>query len=272
MDGHDEQFAVRTAGCILMGRVRGAGPAVMLLHDAGMDRAVFDDEVIPLVDAGFRVAVPDLRGHGRSRPSATSPSAEVLERDVLAIMDELGMDRAALVGQALGGTIAQGLAREHPERVSALAVLGAAWNADRPVRSGPRAPEILGRVLPRCPTGRAALRRLADSASTTRRGRALALRSLAALPAGRLRRTLAVVDEELGADPDRRVAAPTLLVCGAADDAGVLASMRRWAAHDGLALHEVPCAGHLVTVDAPDEVTGLLLGFLTGALTGPERV
>ena len=101
MDGHDEQFAVRTAGCVLMGRVRGAGPAVVLLHGAGMDRAVFDDQVMPLVDAGFRVAVPDLRGHGRSRPSATAPSAGVLERDVLAVMDELGMDRAALVGQAV---------------------------------------------------------------------------------------------------------------------------------------------------------------------------
>ncbi|WP_276698432.1 alpha/beta fold hydrolase [Propionibacterium acidifaciens] len=269
MDGHDEQFAVRTAGCVLMGRVRGAGPAVMLLHGAGMDRAVFDDQVMPLVDAGFRVAVPDLRGHGRSRPSATAPSAGVLERDVLAVMDELGMDRAALVGQALGGAIAQGLARGHPERVSALAALGAAWNADRP--TGPRPPGVLRRALPRCPTGRAALRRLADSSSTTPRGRALALRSLAALPAGLLRRTLVVVDEELGADPDQRVGVPTLLVCGAADAADVRASMRRWAAHDGLALHEIPGAGHLVTVDAPEEVTGLLLGLLTGALTGPGR-
>ena len=80
-----------------------------------------------------------------------------------------------------------------------------------------------------------------------------------------------MVDEELGADPDQRVGVPTLLVCGAADAADVRASMRRWAAHDGLALHEIPGAGHLVTVDAPEEVTGLLLGLLTGALTGPGR-
>ncbi|WP_316670090.1 alpha/beta fold hydrolase, partial [uncultured Propionibacterium sp.] len=160
----DEQFVVRVEGCALMGQVWGAGPAVVLLHGAGMDRAVFDDQVMPLVDAGFRVAVPDLRGHGRSRPSATAPSAEVLERDVLAVMDELGMDRAALVGQALGGTIAQGLDRDHPERVSALAALGTVWNADRP--TGPRVPGVPGRALSRCPIGRAALRRLADSAST----------------------------------------------------------------------------------------------------------
>ncbi|BAO43986.1 alpha/beta fold hydrolase [Thiolapillus brandeum] len=69
-----------------------------------------------------RVIVPDLRNHGRS-PHDPDVSYEAMAADILELMDDLKISRAALVGHSMGGKTAMVLALQHAKRVERLAVV-----------------------------------------------------------------------------------------------------------------------------------------------------
>lgn len=105
-----------------------AGPAdgspVMLLHGFPYDIHSYVDVAPRLADAGFRVLVPYLRGHGPTRflDAATPRSGQqaALGRDVIDLMDALGIERAILAGYDWGGRAACVAAALWPERVSGV--------------------------------------------------------------------------------------------------------------------------------------------------------
>src|SRR5262249_45340831 len=70
--------------------------------------------------AGFSVVRIDTRGHGHSDAPEGDYSLEMLAKDVLAILDEAGLERVAIAGVSLGGMIAMELALDHPGRVAVL--------------------------------------------------------------------------------------------------------------------------------------------------------
>ncbi|MFG2295052.1 alpha/beta fold hydrolase [Streptomyces sp. NPDC048603] len=96
------------------------GPAVVLLHSSVCDRRMWDGQRKALAGAGFRVVLPDFRTCGQS-PAATEPYSD--EGDVLALLDSLGIERAAVVGSSYGGRVALRLAAAHPGRVERLVLL-----------------------------------------------------------------------------------------------------------------------------------------------------
>lgn len=100
--------------------VRGRGPAVVLLHGGATDRRLWDRQFVAWSDR-FRVIRYDERGFGRSTTTATPYDAH---DDLRALLDRLGVERAALVGLSLGGRIALDFAIAHPDRVSALVLVG----------------------------------------------------------------------------------------------------------------------------------------------------
>lgn len=109
----------------LVVEVSGEGPTILLLH-GWPDTARLWDLVVPrLVEAGFRVAAPDLRGCGRSsKPEAVGDySMPHLVGDATAILDSLGVERATVVGHDWGGALAWATAILAPERVSSLVAL-----------------------------------------------------------------------------------------------------------------------------------------------------
>ena len=70
--------------------------------------------------AEHRVIVPDLRGHGRSRDLPAPYTVASLAADLAAVLDELGIASAAVVGYSQGGAVAQQLALDHPARCNRL--------------------------------------------------------------------------------------------------------------------------------------------------------
>ncbi|HKN63802.1 MAG TPA: alpha/beta hydrolase [Gaiellaceae bacterium] len=95
----------------------GSGPAVLLLHGGLGDSGLWEP-VVPLLAQRFRTIRTDLRFFGRS----TGPAAPwSWEEDVVGVLDELGVERAALVGLSLGGRVAFEVALAHPDRLWALA-------------------------------------------------------------------------------------------------------------------------------------------------------
>lgn len=102
----------------------GTGTPLLLLHGGGPDHR----SLLPLarlLAADHRVLLPDIRGYGRSL--CTDPASHTWSRyaaDVVSLLDTLGLDRAALLGTGLGGTIALRTAVDHPTRVRAVVVAG----------------------------------------------------------------------------------------------------------------------------------------------------
>jgi len=100
------------------------GPPVLLLHGFPYDIHSYVDVAPGLADAGFRVIVPSLRGHGETRFLANSVprtgQQAALGQDVIELMDVLGIPQAILAGYDWGGRAACVVAALRPERVTAL--------------------------------------------------------------------------------------------------------------------------------------------------------
>jgi 3-oxoadipate enol-lactonase len=107
----------------------GSGPALVLLHAGVADRTMWSQHLEPLADAGYRVVAVDLPGFGEA---PVTPGEQAPWADVLRAMDELSIERAALVGNSFGGAVALRAALVAPDRVSALALISASSPALEP--------------------------------------------------------------------------------------------------------------------------------------------
>ena len=105
--------------------ITGAGRPVVLLHGFPDSGRLWRYQVPALADAGFRVVVPDLRGYGRSgKPEAIEAySLSQLAADVMAILAQEKIATAHVVGHDWGAALAWGLASLAPSGVDHLAVL-----------------------------------------------------------------------------------------------------------------------------------------------------
>jgi len=103
------------------------GPVIVLVHGLGARAEDWGGLVPYLVQAGFRVYIPDLVGYGRSdRPKDFSYSVRDEAAVVVSFMDALGLKQVELGGWSMGGWIAVLVAQEHPERVSRLMLFDSA--------------------------------------------------------------------------------------------------------------------------------------------------
>ena len=98
----------------------GSGPAVILLHGGLGNSGNWGYQVPALVESGRQVVVIDSRGHGRSTRDERPYKYELMASDVLAVMDRLRLDKAALVGWSDGACTALILADREPGRVSGV--------------------------------------------------------------------------------------------------------------------------------------------------------
>src|SRR5215475_9655870 len=105
--------------------VTGQGRPVVLLHGFPDSGRLWRHQVPALADAGFQVIVPDLRGYGRSdKPEPVDAySIPVLAGDVMAILAELQIGQAHIVGHDWGAALAWALASFAPGSVDHVAVL-----------------------------------------------------------------------------------------------------------------------------------------------------
>ncbi|WP_432093297.1 alpha/beta fold hydrolase [Streptomyces sp. bgisy100] len=142
--------AVSADGVRIAYQVRGAGDPLVLLAGQANSHHWWDG-VREDFEGTHRTVTLDYRGTGDSDKPDEPYSTEGFARDALAVLDDLGIDRAHVYGTSMGGRVAQCLAAHHPDRVRAL-VLGCTSpggrhgiERDRDVRASLARPEPAAR-------------------------------------------------------------------------------------------------------------------------------
>lgn len=122
---------LRRGGTLLRGDVVGEGTPVVLAHGLTATRAYVLLGSRMLERSGHRIVRYDARGHGSSGPAADGRyDYGELAGDMVAVMDEAGVERALLVGSSMGAHAAARVAIQAPQRVAALALLTPAFDPD----------------------------------------------------------------------------------------------------------------------------------------------
>jgi pimeloyl-ACP methyl ester carboxylesterase len=109
--------------------VYGQGEPVLLIH-GGLGSADDFGFLVPTLAESYEVIVADGRGRGRSTRSDKPFSYALMADDELALLDQLGIDKVALVGWSDGAIIGLDVAIRHPERLSRLFAYGANYTAE----------------------------------------------------------------------------------------------------------------------------------------------
>ncbi|MDO3703879.1 alpha/beta hydrolase [Micromonospora sp. C28SCA-DRY-2] len=248
----------------------GSGTPVVLLHAGIADRRMWREQVGVLA-ARHRVIALDLRGYGDSE---LPPAPFAHHDDVVGLLDALGVARAALVGCSFGGAVAVDTALAHPERVTALALLGSAISGHEwSEQANELWDQLVGEVDQEDFAASAAAEVRFWVVGPGRRpedvdpellafAREMDQRALAAEQA------LSAVDvAELDPPAIGRLGElrmPVLVTAGAADvpDISRLADRIAAEAPDAVRLPDVPDAAHLLPLERPEPVNAALLDFL----------
>lgn len=125
----------------------GSGPVVVFLHGLLMAGSWSAGGIATELSRDFTVVCVDSLGDGASDKPSDPERYTQAERaeDVAAVLDEIGCDRAHVVGYSMGGWLAVGLARHHPARLVSLAIGG--WDIEAGLAPGPAGPLTFDQFL-----------------------------------------------------------------------------------------------------------------------------
>lgn len=246
---------------------QGSGPAVILLHGYPLCRAMWQPQLKDLSAAGYRVIAPDLRGFGTSPLAQDRVSMDTYADDVIALMDDLGLGRAVVVGMSMGGYVLFNLLERYPQRLAGAVfsvTRAAADDAAGKLRRSALAQEVAeGRpqaVVDAFKEILFAPQTLADQPELVARVWGW-LETTA--PAGLIGGLLAMRDRRDALALLASIEVPALVIGAELDRAIPPEHSRAIAAGiPGAHLTILPGVGHMANLEAPDAFNGLLLEFL----------
>ena len=264
--------------------VAGEGPPVVLLHGFPDNSHSWRYQIEPLVDAGFSVWAPHLRGYPPSEVSSKRRDYHLrhLVNDVAAVVSATGSSKAVIVGHDWGGVIAWAFAGSHPEMLDKLVILNAphmqlylekVWRSSQALRSLyaaffliPVLPEkllsannfyLIRRIFRTIPARKNAFSEQDIDYFIAQLARPGAMK--AALDYYRENLLPSAMELATSAKTD----APTLVIWGDQDPTlgrFLLDGLNRFASR--LTIHHVSGASHWVHSEASEEVNRVLLDFL----------
>ncbi len=262
-----EQTKLKIRGNDFRVRIDGAegSPWLLMLNSLSTTYEMWDEQ-IPALAGHFRVVRYDQRGHGGSDAPDGPYSIDDLGMDALALLDEIGADRASICGLSLGGMISMWLAVHAPERIERMAIACTSANfapkefweeRAASVRSGGTAGLYEGllqrwftsEIDSRNPRAKEMIRSMLDSCD----------------PQG-----YANICEALGSADLRTVlpeiSCPTLVLAGAMDPASPPSTA--FSIHQAIAgssLVVIPEASHLANLEQPDLFIDAVMAHLVGS-------
>ena len=239
------------------------GPPVLCLHGIGGDRTSFADQLGQLGER--RVIAWNMPGYGGSDPMVQMDFA-ALSGAVIALLDELGIEDVHLVGQSIGGMIAQEVAIRVPTRVASLGLIATtpafggrddsfkqAFVTARlgPLDAGVDMATMAEQAIPAI---------IGPSASADMRQ--IAVEAMGRIDETAFRQVISCLVTFNRRADQHRITQPCCLIAGSHDTNSPARIMAKMA--DGLAnatFHIVDQAGHLVNSESPDIVNAMLTDF-----------
>jgi len=240
----------------------GGGQPLVLVHAFPLDGRMWMSTARTLADR-CRVIVPDMRGFGASDLGGSDPSIADMADDVAALLDGLGIERAAVGGLSMGGYVALAFAARHRARLERLILADTRAAADSDVARAGRADALAlvakDGVAALVERQLAALLSPAASEAVREQVRGLGRQSPVGVSAG----VRALRDR-----PDRRaelsaIRCPTLVIVGSEDKISPPAEMAEIAsAIPEARLVEIAGAGHLSNLERPNEFSSAIAQFI----------
>ncbi len=140
---------IRRDGVRIYYEVAGSGPALLLLEGLGYGLWMWSKQR-PVLAHRFTLVMPDHRGNGQSDKPDTPYTVRLLAEDALAVLDELGVERAHVLGVSLGGMVALELVLHAPERVLGLVLVSTTPGgaASQPMPPATQEAWLAARTLP----------------------------------------------------------------------------------------------------------------------------
>lgn len=243
---------------------------VVLGHGLLFSGWMFSHQVEALED-DYRCVTVDWRSQGQSPAARDGHDMDTLTLDLLAVLDELGLDAVHYVGLSMGGYVGLRFAARYPDRVRSLVLLD--------TDAGPEDPDVRPRYRMLANvyrfTGPGPVRKqvvpimFGPSFRESAHGQAVIDRWIAMLKksnnSGIRRAVLGVTERQSVVDELADIRARTLVAVGADDVATVPAKAEAIAAAiDGAKLEIVPEAGHSSTLEQPDVMSRLIREHLAG--------
>jgi pimeloyl-ACP methyl ester carboxylesterase len=233
--------------------LHGEGSPLVLLHGGVMTIDLSFGTLIGPLAERHRVIAVELQGHGRTNDTDREITPAGLAGDVVALLDQLGIDRAHVLGHSLGAAVALELAVHHPERVRSIVPVSGSVRPDgmHPDLSDP----ATFATSPIMPTAEdfAAMQAAYEKLSPTPDG----------FPAFMAKMSASAAD--LAGWPDEQLAgitAPTLLVLGDRDFTTVAHGALMLELIPGSQLAVLPDTTHMQATRRPDLLLPMLATFL----------
>ncbi|MGI8677731.1 MAG: alpha/beta fold hydrolase [Jatrophihabitans sp.] len=227
--------------------VAGSGEPVVLLHGGLSGASSFDQHTPAFVDAGYRVWIPERRGHGRT-PDVDEPlTYAAMASDTIVYLDQVVGDPAPLIGWSDGAVVALLVAMRRPDLVTRMVLIGQYYN------SAGRTEDPLADLVIDNPDTHEYLRH----------------EYVAQSPGGDFDTFFGKTQAMWGAEPEIALAAiagvrtRTLVLQGDRDDVLLTHSAAVVDALPDARLAVLP-GTHMLPLESPDLVIRLILSFLTG--------
>lgn len=245
----------------------GQGPTVIFLHAFPLNRTMWAPQVAELSDR-YRVVTIDLRGHGESDAPMWRYTLDRFAKDVIGLLEHMGIAKATFVGLSMGGYILFALYRTHPALFQALVLADTRATADTPDAKAARfsmaqiayrrgASAIAELMLPKLLSPAACEHRadLRDHLRTIITGNQVS---------GIVGDLMAMEERPDSTPLLSTIAIPTLVIVGEEDLASPPEEVENMANQiPGSTFVRIPHAGHLSNVENPGAFNAAILTFLT---------
>ena len=246
----------------------GAGAPLLLIHGFPLSAAIWREQTAALAGK-VRVITPDLRGFGSSEAPQGACTMSTYADDMIALLDHLGLERAAVCGMSMGGYVLLNLLERYPARVSGACFMvtkAAADDAEGRARRLLLADEVLQSGAAVAATAFSKMLFAPETAANRPELVAEVLQiMMAAQPAGLASGLLAMRERTDYSNRMDICTVPALVIGGEEDMAIPPEESRKLAAAlPGSLLRMIPGAGHMVMMEQPAAVNRVLMEFLSG--------
>jgi len=229
------------------------GPPLLLIHGAGGSHLHWPPQLRRL--PGVSVLAPDLPGHGRSEGLGREAIGDYT-RDVVSLLDALGVERTVVGGHSMGGAIAQAMALDHAERVAGLILIGT--GAKLRV-----APAVLDGILNDFEATVGLVVDWSFGPAATDDLKQLGIKAIRETAPAVLLGDYRACDRFDIRDQLERIQTPTLVVGGTADRLTPLRFSRYLAENiDRARLEIIQGGGHMMALESPEEVGAAVDRFM----------